>query len=81
LLRHKKSNAEAGIGYKTGMALKEAEVEPGVAEPSIGKAKPAKKVPVICASPLCGLKGHKTPVSKKCIHNPMHPHYVPLPPR
>jgi hypothetical protein len=45
-------------------------------EDDITKKKPAKKrnnTPIVC--PLCGLKGHKTKVSKKCLFNPANPKF------
>jgi len=85
-LRHKKSDAETGVNYKLCMAILEPAVESDEAiEKTIEKTKMAKRAPVICQSLICvevtGGKGHKTPVSKKCIHNPKHPNYIPLPPR
>jgi len=85
-LCHKKANAETGINYEPCMAIEEPMVEEELAvEKTVEVTKRAKKAPVICPSPLCitatGGKGHKTPVSKKCIHNPNHPNYIPLPPR
>jgi len=52
LAKTQKKMPKQELATETGMlALKEAEVEPGVVEPSIGKTKPAKKVPVNCLSP------------------------------
>ena len=34
---------------------------------------PASRQTNVC--PLCGLKGHKTARSKKCLHNPSNPQY------
>ncbi len=85
--RHKQSDLKTGINYKPCMAIQEAAVEPGdeAIEKTVGKTKWAEKAPVICQSPICveltGGKGHKTPVSKKCVHNPNHLKYIPLPPR
>jgi len=86
LLRHKKSDAKTGINYKPCMAILDATAESEEAvQTTIGETKLAKKAPIICLSPLCvalsGGKGHKIPVSKKCIHNPKHPNYVLLPTR
>jgi len=51
------------------MAILEPAVESDEAIEKTGKkTKCAKRAPV-------------TPVSKKCVHNPKHPKYIPLPPR
>jgi len=86
LLSHKKNDAETGINYKPCMAILEPAVEPdGAIETTVERTKRTKRAPIICQSSICveatGGKGHKTPVSKKCVHNPKHPKYIPLPPR
>jgi len=44
---------------------------------AIEKTKKAKNPPVICPLYGCGMKGHKTAISKFCKRNPNHPEYDP----
>jgi len=73
-LRHQKSNAKAGIGYfAQNGTIRDSNLTREV------NTKPVKKLPVICPSPLCGLRGQRRLQFRKCRHNPMNPSYVPLP--